>query len=376
MSDIEEIDDDTGFLGNETENLNLTCGPTGYMFRMRSYKHWVFHTGSVITIIIIIFNSMVVRAFRQKGLLSPATAPLIMLAICDILASIFMFYPNELSFVFDMFHFDESRETEVFLQINRVKYPFCIFSEISYFLGHAFHSSSLFVTSLVAVQKAIVIHFPIWSKIYIMKIKRSFISCFVLILLSFILNISLVLYTVYPSQDKQWCCRENNFVKVWNSSGHKQVLLVFYMVCFTMLVTSSVYIAFSLTCKRRKKHDNRVIRKRHHRSAMIVLMVAGFCLIIELIPFSCRSSARLKQLCSTGIHQFELLILQFGFAANFLIYIIMSKNLRSRIIFCIKRNEDHETQPRVEFTSMTSIYNTTLLAVETGSNSNSINCAK
>lgn len=370
MSDYEEIDDDTLFLGNETGDHNLTCGPTGYMFRMRSYRPWVFHTGSSNTIIIIIFNSMVVKAFRQKGLLSPATAPLITLAICDILASVFMFYPNELGFVFNMFHFDESRETEVFLQINRVKYPFCIFSEISYFLAHAFHSSSLFVTSLVAVQKAIVIHFPIWSKIYIMKIKRSFISCLVLILLSCILNISLVLYTVYPSQDEQWCCRENNFVKVWNSNGHKQILLVCYMVCFTLLVTSSVYIAFSLTCRRWKKHDNRVIRKRHHRSAMIVMMVAGFCLIIELIPFSCRSSARLKQLCSTGIHQFELLILQFGFAANFLIYIIMSKNLRSRIIFCLKRNEENDTQPRGEFPSMTSLNHKTTLSLAVGNGSN------
>jgi hypothetical protein len=94
---------------------------------MRSYKTWVFHTGAVNTIIILIFNCMVVRAFRQKGLLSSSTVPLIILAICDMLASLFMFWPNEIGFVFDFFYFDDRKETDIFLQIGKVKYPFVSF---------------------------------------------------------------------------------------------------------------------------------------------------------------------------------------------------------------------------------------------------------
>jgi hypothetical protein len=73
-------------------------------------------TGAVNTIIIIIFNCMVVRGFRQKGLLSSSTVPLIILAICDMLASLFMFWPNEIGFVFDFFYFDDRKETDIFLQ--------------------------------------------------------------------------------------------------------------------------------------------------------------------------------------------------------------------------------------------------------------------
>jgi hypothetical protein len=55
------------------------------------------------------------------------------------LASLFMFWPNEIGFVFDFFYFDDRKETDIFLQIGKVKYPFCIFSEISYFLGPLQH---------------------------------------------------------------------------------------------------------------------------------------------------------------------------------------------------------------------------------------------
>ena len=353
---MEEEHDD--FMTNTTLDNTSLCGVDGYLFKMRSYKPWVFHTGAVNTIIIIIFNCMVVRAFRQKGLLSSSTVPLIILAICDMLASLFMLWPNEIGFVFDFFYFDDRKETDIFLQIGKVKYPFCIFSEISYFLGHVFHSSSLLITSLVAVQKALAIQFPFWSKVNLKNRKISLICGLFLIFMAFCLNISLVLYTVYPSSDLHWCCRVRNTIKSWNASGHKGILLFCYMLCFILLISSSLFIAFSLTCRRRKKNDNKITRKRHHRSAIIVVAVACFCLITEIIPFSCRSSASLKTLCSNDIHQFELLILQFGFATNFLIYIIMSEKLRSRIIFCFKEKNESQVQLRSQMSSWISLTQT------------------
>lgn len=354
-SDVVSIDYDLN--NSSIVSDNNSCGDDGYLFRMRSYRPWVFHVGATNTFIIIIFNSMVVRAFRQKNLLSSATIPLIVLALCDIMACVFMFWPNELGFLLQSFHYDKSRETDVFLHINRMNYPFCILSEVSYYLGHVSHSSSLLLTSLVSVQKALVVQFPLWSKVYLMKKRVILTISLCTVFLTFCLHSSLVFYTVYPSNNEKWCCRRLNFVKRWNAKGHKQILLVCYMICFVTMVMSSLYIAFSLTCRRRNKNDNRVWRKRHRRSAIIVILIACFCIFTELIPFSCRSSLKFKQLCSNDIHQFELLILQFGFAANFLIYIVMSEKLRSRIMFCRTKvwEMEHSRKSRGLFTSLTSL---------------------
>lgn len=369
MTDTDIVDMDYELDNSSFVADNCTCGHDGYLFRMRSYRPWVFHIGSANTVVIIIFNLMVIRAFSQKSLLSSATVPLIVLALCDILASIFMFWPNELGFILRTFHFNESQNSDVFLYIYKINYPFCIFSQISYYLGHVSHSSSLLLTSLVAVQKALVIQFPLWSKVYLMR--RVILSASLLIVfLTFCLNSSLVFYTVYPSNDQQSCCRKLDFVKKWNAFQHKQILFVCYIICFITLMVSSIYIAFSLTCRRRSKNDTRVLRKRHRRSAVIVILIACFCIITEFIPFCCRSSFYFKQLCSNEIHQFELLVLQFGFTANFLIYIVMSQKLRSNIMCCRSKTSwelEHPRQSRsFGFTSLTSLNCTSTHEKENG----------
>lgn len=114
---------------------------------------------------------------------------------------------------------------------------------------------------------------------------------------------------------------------------------VLMYLCIAIMLICTVYICLKLTVFKAKiqcNTENR-IQSRNRRSAFIVVSICVIFILSEVIHvtamviFSTQESAEISSLAQ-GVVQYILVSWEIGFALNFVIYFVLSKNLRAMVI--------------------------------------------
>jgi len=114
-------------------------------------KQWIVFTGVSMSIYITFVNAILICIFLNKKHMSPVSILMAGLAFPDTLASVGIFTPDSL-----IYNFPEMTATD-----EHMKYRFCLTYTTNLYLSNMLHLLSLVLTTIMFLQKACVIMFPI-----------------------------------------------------------------------------------------------------------------------------------------------------------------------------------------------------------------------
>lgn len=294
---------------------------------------WITHTGAVITYIVIALNAVVVSAFLRRDFISPSTIILAALAFSDTIGAICLFLPKHFGFLFHQLEYGDEYNVTVRV-VSR--YPYCkfVFWLDTVLIG-AFHSISLTLTTLLVLQKTFVIAFPIMSRLFVSR-KTSTIS--VLLTFMILLINYLPFGLMFHFREKGEFCEISyeNWVIEYYSEYIFILGSLIYISTTVLLTICSIYISVKLTCRSTtiQRTETERTRNLHRRSAVMVVLIVIIFIISELLSIMCMVQVTLTKsdfLCNNAFYDFSDLSLVVGFAANYFVYLSISKQLRSNL---------------------------------------------
>lgn len=291
-------------------------------------KQWIVFTGFSMAIYITFVNTILICIFLNKKHISPVFILMAGLAFSDTLASVGIFTPDLL-----IYSFPEITATD-----KHMKYPFCLIYTTNIYLSNMFHLLSLVLTTIMCFQKACVIMFPIWGKQHLRN-RFSFTSVFVVFVCSVIVYLPRVLEKllyVHTGSDDICCFKfDRTFIDYIEISSW--IVIVVYASSVIIMVTCTVYISCKITVMRRSLQwtDSNVVQKRNKKSAIIVITICIVFLLSESMTFLLwlegTFDVSVGQYFDKHVSQYNYLVMVFGFALNFEVYIIMSQQMRNVI---------------------------------------------
>ena len=303
---------------------------------------WIIHFGAIITYIVISSNTVIMSAFLRKEIISPSTILLTGLAFSDTMSAICVFLPKHFGFLFNQLEYISSdNSTPIIVS----KYPFCgfIFWMDSVLIS-AFHLISLMLTTFLTLQKTFVIAFPLRTKRFINKnSSRVCVICTFITLL--------VVYIVYGSMFK-FHKGNNNVCEIRFESWVTDYFFkytfylasIIYISATILLTLCSLYIFTKLTRYRPElqKTQSPLARNIHRRSAVIVVSIVVIFILSELLSMLCIYQITFtdsQSMCDNAFYDYSDLTLVGGFAANYFVYLVMSKQLRTvltrHLVWCL-----------------------------------------
>ena len=291
---------------------------------------WIIHTGAVLTYLVFSANVVIISAFLRKDFISPSTIILAALAFSDTITAICLFLPKHFGFLFHQLEYGIDYNVS-FKIVSR--YPYCgfIFWMDSVLIS-AFHIISLILTTLLALQKTAVIGWPIRSKRFVTK--RTSTVC---VLITFVLPIAtFITYGfMFHFHEKEGFC-EISF-QSWVFEYYFQYIFflssMVYILATFLLTICSIYISAKLTCCSSSIQQTITahVRNIHRRSAAIVVLVVFIFFVSEFLSILCIfqiTFTKSDTLCKTSLYDYSDLTLGVGFAANYIVYLSMSRQLR------------------------------------------------
>lgn len=303
---------------------------------------WIVHTGAGVTYLVILLNSFVIYVLMKKENKTVSTLPLVSLAISDTFTAICHFLPKHYGFLFDQLERQDIFYSDGVSYV-RTKYPFCIFyvwTFITYSVS--FHSISIAVTAFLSIQKAIVLLFPIKSKLFFTKnlIMMIIVTIWVIIVCLFI-----PIGLVYDfSEDQGMCAFTNNkiaseyFGKVFPIAASALNLSSLCAMFF-----STIYISVKLTCLRNspKAEATPFTNTILQRAALVVVLVTLTFILFDSMYIVCSVHLAMTQfqdysLCAHKYWQYNGLINVLGFSTNYFIYLAVSQNIRKQMLEVMK----------------------------------------
>lgn len=128
---------------------------------------WNIYFQITIAGILVIFNSFIVKVFSMHC--SPVTILLSVLAVTDTLSALFVTIPKITGYYF--FYNDLERSNGYYFNgwFWERKYPLCAVLFVIEGLIYPIHMISVVITTLLSIQKALVIRFPRWGKRHLNK---------------------------------------------------------------------------------------------------------------------------------------------------------------------------------------------------------------
>lgn len=335
MNSTANISNDDRIYTNNIFILSITVTP----------DLWIIHLGAFFSYIVIAANSIIIPAFLRKEVASPSTLILAGLAFTDEIAAICLFLPKHLGFLSGQLEYGyDYNETIPILS----KYPYCRFLFwMDSVLISAFHLISLVLTTLLALQKSVAILFPIRSKRFLKK--RTSV---VLVLLSIT-----TLLTVYIPYGLMFDFHEENDFCIlsydsWVSERFFQDIFFLatfiYMSSIVLQTICSIYISCKLTCcdSDLQKTVTSQVKHLHRRSAIVVVLIVVIFILSEFLSILCIfqiTFTNYDTMCSNQVYDFSDLTLVVGFAANYFVYLVMSRQLRNvltrHLLCCVPRRK-------------------------------------
>ncbi|CAC5373082.1 unnamed protein product [Mytilus coruscus] len=291
-----------------------------------------------ISVEVTLVNSFVVLVFLQRENRTPVTILLAALAISDSTAALIMTVP-----IFTAYQIYGNRIYEHSL-LYTLEFPECIYNFLYIILSDVFHITSVLITTLLCLQKTAALLIPMWTKQHINN--RINIICS---LLMFIISISLFSRIVYEESLGIYnfngrCCVSSQNFNYQAHFNHYTMVNAFILLACLVVALCTVYMICKFTILRRNLPwtDSPVVQKRNRISAVTVVFICIIFLLSEL-PFIYTSfiymlyyfnpSSLTRSEFDNFVTFFEYkdLGLIIGFSLNFLVYIIMGKQIRAKL---------------------------------------------
>lgn len=146
------------------------------------------------------------------------------------------------------------------------------------------------------------------------------------------------------SPDGKSCGTSDIVFTVRRHETQYMITSIIMYVCIAIMVICTIYICCKLTICRDRIQSNiqRKLQERNRRSAIIVVLICIIFILSEAIHvvatiiFSDANSSDVPAFAQNAV-QFVLISWEIGFALNFVVYLILSKQLRNKIMTCFKR---------------------------------------
>ncbi|VDI35953.1 Hypothetical predicted protein [Mytilus galloprovincialis] len=324
--------------GNESM-FNHTCNQS-QIYIPAAWIHLIYVCLAIETSVVNIFVIVVFTRPRNR---TPSTVLLSLLAASDSVTSILsalptfvgcVFYTKDLESKGDMF--DGSAWLE--------HYPGCIVWMCVTNIASAFHLISVTITVMLSIQKVIALRHPLWS---LKRLQKKRYNVLIICLFSFLLISVFVWKTfidtkLFYNGENDVCCFDD-FLDADDIDVLNTGMNIFLLSSVFIIMFSTLY----LCCKLWKSTTN-VQRTRNvaaiekaHRSAFVVVVISFVFILSELLNILTTINYSrlfpyvkfLEILCDS----YCLLSRQIGFSLNFLVYLIMSENLRNTLLAALSR---------------------------------------
>ncbi|CAC5404473.1 unnamed protein product [Mytilus coruscus] len=297
---------------------------------------WVTYVMIVLALEIICVNSFIVYVFLQKQNISPVTVLLIFLAVSDSITAVIMSVLNLFVFVTAKSNFDFKGDKLRY----KMPYPLCIYVNIAYTVGRAFHFTSVLLTATLCLQKAIVFISPFTNRF---NTRKSMIISCLIIVVSIILYIpeAIFRYGIFGKKRNGYCNNTDKELERITSKLNEWfwwIIFVIYILMLISVLLSTIYICFKLTCLRRNLpwKDTTVTQRRHRRSALLVILICAVFILSEImnvvvIIHDVSTSFLLNRDVRNFFRRYKAFSLEIGFTMNFIVYLLISEQIRNEV---------------------------------------------
>jgi hypothetical protein len=203
---------------------NVSCGTVFHLVP----DLWSIQTNMIYTGVILVVNTFLAIVFFQRKYRSPVTIFLAVLAITDCLTAVFASIPNVVGYYFKYGELERTSDSYWKGWSWKRKFPLCLILYTIEDFMYVFHMSSILITTCLCIQKAIVLKYPLWSKINLNK-KSSVLITVVVITCVVAFNIQSTVHGVigiYRGENDECCHSEKQmymqrtFENVCESEDH------------------------------------------------------------------------------------------------------------------------------------------------------------
>lgn len=320
-------------------DLNSTC-PEGFqLYTTDTLEIWTFYFRGPLSLIIAVFNILVVGMFVRTNMFTPATILFISIAFSDTIAAFCQSLPKYGELLFGNIG---GKGTE----FSTIRYEMCSFLVIVEGpLYYSMHDMSILLTTMLGIIKVLAMKFPFWFRSNVGK-KVPIVGTVVI----FVATLSLEMYPVYEfsflSDDEGWCCNNEAYAQYFfaYSIVGKWVVPLMYVTSFIIIILSSAYVALKLTCCRSDMMQSNIsdkTRKRNRQSAINFVLITVIFVFTEILDFLCVLSPVMTFVFGyDDIFEYEWYknafrysqsLIEIGFASNFAIYLATSRDLRNNL---------------------------------------------
>lgn len=144
--------------------------------------------------------------------------------------------------------------------------------------------------------------------------------------------------------DDGTCNSDNAVFTVRRHETQYMITSVILYVCIAIMVVCTIYIVCKLTICRKRLQSNitNAVERRNKRSAVIVVFICIIFILSEAIHiaataiFSKPNSSDVS-VFAKNLAQFVLISWEVGFSMNFIVYLVLSKQLRKTICKVFRR---------------------------------------
>lgn len=343
------ITNKTEVSNNSCSNLQtIMCNDDSYLLYTAPVptELSVIYCGAVLALIVVIINSVLISALLRKANITVINILLSVLGLSDMCCAVFACFPVCVGVIMDslptdFWHIDIHPGL---IQVL-VLYPFCVGFDVTNRLTDLFHTISMLITTFLSLLKALIMIFPMKTRIYLSRNVTVavciFIFCFcVAIYLPFFVT------KLFFRHDYNLCCFKEELELLYRPT-FIWINSITFMFSFFIMIVSTIYISLKLTIMKTniQKKENYKTQRRNRRAAIIVVLIVMVFVLSEAIPVVCYLSVFFTghwSWCVTPYFQYQQLIMLFGFASNFIIYSVMGKELRTQVyncITCFRRNK-------------------------------------
>lgn len=356
-----------------------TCGSFNRYGHIVPGSMYLVSFGTFLSLLIVFLNGVLLSILLRKTNITPINILLSALGFCDACCSLCLFPPLFVGFAIDNSPFANNHRTLENIPgmvYSEFSFPFCIVFDLIYItLSDCFHTMSIWLTTLLGLIKALVLMFPLQSRIYLRN-KIAKIVCLAIMIICLSIYMPFALTKSFIEVNNGICCIERDLSSQFFNEFH-WIIAMTYLISFAVLIVSTIYICITLTSKKNKirRSENPKNVERNRRAAIIVTTIVIIFLLSEAISALCYISLTFtnsKYLCLYSFYQCQQLVILFGFASNFFIYWSMSKNLRSGVTncinFCLKNQKSEQNTMPTRLSDRESTVRFNRRSIEIGEN--------
>ncbi|VDI24910.1 Hypothetical predicted protein [Mytilus galloprovincialis] len=288
---------------------------------------------------ITVVNVFVISIFLKNENRSATTILLSCLAVSDTLTALLRSLPNFIVYQLFYDYIGFIRHTP---RLYLIGYSFSILFNLAIEMSNGFHLLSVFITTLLCMQKAVALLFPFWSSSHLDK--ASLKGFWFVLILTLLLYLPISYFQIYTFNDVNGsCCKDQKkLIDIFDFYRYFYLTSnIITLFALSVVLACSVYITCKLTCIRKNLPwtDNFAIRRRNIKSAITVMLISVIFIfsesmyilsIILYVQWDSDSGEALSELYF-NVRQYSDISLLIGFSLNFVVYLVMSEQLRKRI---------------------------------------------